>query len=431
VPLLIELAGADSARLDSSLAAAAAADVLVDQLKLPADGVPPNNFAPERYQARDGGLALLPYSSSDLELTTLAALVGPERFDDRRMAAYLSGVAADREETRERHVIALAGLAALGEPVLPELRVAAEDPNLTIRERLFVGIGAARIGDAGMARSIAAELIGTYGEQTAGQVRLRVGKTAVDSTEATAFAAVLAASVGDRRAPLLWASVEANPSPEAIFGLQAVAYGESTLAWLDSVPARFAWTVDGKRTVVDLAPGGASSFTVTATQLAGLTIERLDGEVAVTTTWREPVAASALTPDPDVSITRRVSPIGPITAGDLVRVDIVVAFGPHATADCHMVTDHVPSGLVPVGNVAAWIDPNAEAALPDAGAPYAQGDQLVRWCAAPASEDQTIELRYFARVITPGTYVWQPAVVSASTAMDRASVTAETRIQIR
>ena len=81
--------------------------------------------------------------------------------------------------------------------------------------------------------------------------------------------------------------------------------------------------------------------------------------------------------------------------------------------------------------VSTWIDPDDESVLPDASLPYADGNQLVRWCAAPTSKDRTVELRYFARVITPGSYVWQPTVVVAAGATDRASVSPETRIEIR
>ncbi|HET9346777.1 MAG TPA: Ig-like domain-containing protein [Candidatus Limnocylindrales bacterium] len=431
VPLLVDLAGSDSARLDHSLGAAAAASLLVDRFGIPAASLPANDFTPERYQAADGGLALLPYASSDVELTALAALVDPGRFDEARMTAFLWAVVADPGETIERRSIALAGLAALGEAVLPELRSAAANAGLTTRQRLFAGIGLARVGDAAAARSIADTFLAEFGEQTAGQIRLRVAESAVENTDATTLAAILTASVGDRRAPLLWASVEAHPTTDQVLALQTAAYVEATLDWLDSRPARFAWTVDGERTVVDLAPGGAHSLTVTAAQLADLAVERLDGAVAVTTSWHEPVQVADLEPDPDATIRRTVSPPGAIRSGDLVRVDIAVTFGPDASAGCHQVTDHVPSGLVPVGTVAAWIDPDSEASLPDAGLPYDQGGQLVQWCATPSVDRPTVQLRYYARVITPGAYVWQPAVITASTATDRASVTPETRIEIR
>jgi uncharacterized protein YfaS (alpha-2-macroglobulin family) len=40
-------------------------------------------------------------------------------------------------------------------------------------------------------------------------------------------------------------------------------------------------------------------------------------------------------------------------------------------------------------------------------------------------------LRYFARVITPGRYVWEPAIVESRTAPDRAAMTKEVAIRIR
>jgi hypothetical protein len=95
------------------------------------------------------------------------------------------------------------------------------------------------------------------------------------------------------------------------------------------------------------------------------------------------------------------------------------------------VTDLVPSGLMPVSNLAAWVDPNEAATLATVGLPYAQGDQLVHWCAAPTKDKRTAELRYYARVVTPGSYVWQPAIVGAAAATHRVSSTPETRIEIR
>ena len=44
-----------------------------------------------RYQ-RDGGLSLMPYSSSDLELSSLVALMAPNGVDASQLAAYLYGI---------------------------------------------------------------------------------------------------------------------------------------------------------------------------------------------------------------------------------------------------------------------------------------------------------------------------------------------------
>ncbi len=90
---------------------------------------------------------------------------------------------------------------------------------------------------------------------------------------------------------------------------------------------------------------------VTAKQLTALTIEPVSGEIGVTTSWREAVKASSLEPDPDVTIRRKVTPSGTIGSADLVTVELTVDLGPTAPSGCHRVTEFVPSGLVPVGNL--------------------------------------------------------------------------------
>ena len=122
---------------------------------------------------------------------------------------------------------------------------------------------------------------------------------------------------------------------------------------------------------------------------------------------------------------------GKLSADDLVTVRLIVTFKPGAAKTCHEVIDHVPSGLVPVGNLAAWIDPDSEETRLPYTLPYLQTSQTVRWCAEPSRTSRVVELRYFARVITPGSYVWEPSIVDSATAGGRASLTAGSTIDIR
>ena len=204
------------------------------------------------YQTADGGLAILPYASSDLEASALAAIIGPERFNASRLEFYLSTISGNEAETRERRIVALAGLAGLGSAVLPEIRAAAADPDLTIRERLMLGLGAAALGDSGTARSIAGALVERYGEAVTDQARLQVGGSAADITAATALMALLAAANGDPLAPRFWAYVESNPGTEAPFALHAVGFVTQMLAHGSVKPASFAYQrrrrAQGRRT---------------------------------------------------------------------------------------------------------------------------------------------------------------------------------------
>ena len=213
---------------------------------------------------------------ADLELSAFVAIVGPNMVDRGRLASYLRGVMAGADETRERRLLAVAGLAGLGDPVLPEIQRLAADPGLTVRERLYVGIAAAAAGDLATARAVAAALIAAGGEQVGTVARLRAGSSAADTTTATALMAVLAAMIGDDRAPAFWEYVAANPDPDQLQSLRELAYVSASLERLGHHPASFAWSVDGKRQVVDLADGHAFQLSLTSSQLATLSIERVE-----------------------------------------------------------------------------------------------------------------------------------------------------------
>ncbi len=431
VPLLVDLASAGSARLDRAIAAERASAILAERFGSARQDVS-GALDAGPYQTQDGGLALLPYSSSDLQLSALIGIVAPDSIDRPSLEAYLQNRRSPGE-TRERRMVALAGLAGLGTPVLREVQAAAADPELTIRERLMIGLGAAALGDAATARSIAASLAAGYGDVLGREARLSVGSSSIDVTAATALMAVLAASIGEPNAAAYWRYVEANPSTDDPHSLEALGYASWTLDRLPAAATSFAYSIGGVRTVVDLAAGEALEVTLTAAQRAHLALEQLSGATGVTTTWRELVGAANLMRDPDVSISRSVTPIGAIDSDDLVQIDLIVSFRATAATGCHQVTDLLPSGMVPLGSTSGWVDPETVEPSKSAGIvlPYGQAGQRVYFCAERPAGAGSANLRYFARVVTPGSYVWEPAMVDSRTAPNRAALTPEMRIEVR
>jgi hypothetical protein len=432
LPLLVDLASGGGARLDRGLAAEVAATILKERFGS-SPGEPTSDFQADRYQDSNGGLALLPYASSDLELSAMVAIVAPDSVNRVRLQGYLRNVLGASDETRERRMFALAGLAGLGDSVLPAVRAAAADPDLTIRERLMIAIGAATMGDAATARSIADSLIAEHGERLGQQARIRVGSTAADITHSTALMAVLEAAIGDDRASSFWAYVEGNPEIDALNVLPAAAFVSRSLDRQPVKQASFAYAVNGTRRVITLDTAESLTLTLTAAQLKTLVLERISGAVGVTTTWREAADASVFKPDPDVTLTRAVTPSGTVDGSDLVRVDLRIKFGSQAASGCVLVTELVPSGLAPVGSLATWIDPDNEEARPDPSIvlPYDQTGGRVLFCAEPSPGLSERVLRYYARVITPGTYAWEPAIAESTSQADRAAFTAVTQIVVR
>jgi hypothetical protein len=431
--LLFDLADPHSARLENVLAGAVAASLARDRFATPV-ATDPSAFDADAYQTPDGGLAVVPYASSDLESSVLAGLIAPDEFDASRLTAYLAAIAADPKETRERHVFALAGLAGLGAGVLPELRAAAADPDLTIREHLMLGIGAAALGDAKTAHEVASALIDGYAEAQGDAARLRAGNVSADVTEATALMALLAAANDDPIATRFWAYVETNPDKDATYALHAVGFVSRMLDHAAPTSASFAYTIDGKRNAVTLGHGEAFHLTLIASQVSAFTVEPLSGRVAVTTSWREPVDPATFSVDPDVSLSRTITPTGVIGSSDLVRVDLQVDFGRLSNAGCHTVTDLAPSGLIPVSSLRGWVGEGDEEQPPNMGTatlPYAQVGQRVDFCAAPTAGKSVADLRYFARVISPGTYTWETAIAQSPLSPGTAAMTGATTITIR
>ncbi len=128
-PLLLDATGVDSARMEDALAASLADSLLERWFSDAGRSDAAATFDGSAYQLADGGLAILPYASSDLEASALAAIVAPDRFDGPELEAYFENIAADEAETRERRAYALAGLGGLGAPALPRLRAAAVRPG--------------------------------------------------------------------------------------------------------------------------------------------------------------------------------------------------------------------------------------------------------------------------------------------------------------
>jgi hypothetical protein len=167
-------------------------------------------------------------------------------------------------------------------------------------------------------------------------------------------------------------------------------------------------------------------MSVTPQQLAELRLEPVTGSTAVTTSWRQAIVATALPVDPDMTIARTVRPAkATVGSADLVVVELKVAFSARAAAGCREVTELVPSGLAPVGETGRWYDPESgeDPPSPSDILPYDQSGPRVSFCVDPRPDRRTFTLRYVARVVTPGTYAWEPAIAQDGSGDGPAAVT--------
>ena len=86
---------------------------------------------------------------------------------------------------------------------------------------------------------------------------------------------------------------------------------------------------------------------------------------------------------------------------------------------------------MPVGILREAIDPETGEVVPGVSYPEEQTGQRVVFCADATRETPVVRLRYVARVITVGRYLWEPTVVESRSGPDRAAIVPAREIEIR
>lgn len=417
---LVGLASTTSARFDRLAAADAARLLLISEFGFDENEVPDPRFEPGRFQR--SGIALLPYASDDPELSALTALVAPDTISLGSLRGYLLGLAESDESTREMRLMALAGLAGLGDDVLERLRASAAG-DLTIRESLWLALGLEAVGDENAARTIERDLLELHGERFGPWVRLGVGSNLEDTLNAARLLLMLSARLGEPFARDVLRYLDDHPSSERAIALERLAYVRAGMDRLPRAPGRFAWTVSGERHEVELKPGGTSTLVLTAPQRSTLQLEPLAGELAVVTSWTGREAK--LPSGGGVAISRSVSPANDASDAQLVRVEITFDLGSVPINGCWQIRDIAPSGLVPIERSWEWPDDDT---VSRAG-PYDIDGQVVYWCVTRTSQNRSVT--YTARVVSPGTYTWEPAVMQSVDAPELGSATEAFEFTIR
>ncbi len=158
------------------------------------------------------------------------------------------------------------------------------------------------------------------------------------------------------------------------------------------------------------------TLALTAAQREAFELRALEGELFVTSSWLAEARYDELVSHESVTLQRLVSPADHAPADDLVHVTLKVHLTDPLKSTCYQVTDLLPSGLAPVSQT-AWPGMDPELILP-----YEVEGQRVSWCIGTDRAD--ISLGYSARVVSAGTYRWEPAVIQAVAAPEIGSATA-------
>ena len=376
----------------------------------------PENESLLPYQQSDGGIAMLPYSSSDAELSAKVALTYPDAFDRSRLAGYLWSLADDAKVTREQAIRALSGLAALGEPVLLRLRKFSEEPDLGWREKLALARGLEAAGDREASRAWLEKLLESS-ESRDGMTRLVVDKEERSILEETAEAAALAVSVAHPKAAELEAYLQSNWNNETTNDLDRAAFLAHILPTLHAGNVSVGYTIGGKEESFDLKDGATKWLTLTRDEAKAFRVTSATGPAAATFIRRTPGLPATVK---DVGLMREYTvgdrPITELAEGMTVNVTLYPSFSVTAQDGCYVIRDHVPSGLSPLVTLA--YDPYG--GVRDSYPIYVEPQELGF---VSCKDELPHPIKYRVRVVSKGTYVAEPAIMQS---MESPRVTALT-----
>jgi len=363
------------------------------------------------YQTHSGGIAILPYAEADLQTTVMLI---PFILDDVNLPAlrgYLRGIA--EISTTDNRMLALYGLAMLGEPVLLELQRYAALPDLSVRNAAYVALGLVALGEMQPARELYDSHIAPHIEHIAPYYRIDTGGDRRDILDATSITALLAAQLGMPESIGLHDYAARNRSANPLMQIERLAFISYEIENHTDTAAGITYTLFGETITRDLGQGGQFTLRIPAQNMGEFNLISTRGEVGAVSIIRTPLEEMDLA-ESDISIRREFFRAGTNVSttsfeqGELVRVQITMDYSARAMRGSYVITDFLPAGLVHVANSARFGDRS----------------DVTGWWAHAMTEGQRITFfdyngrfdrrhtyYFYARAINPGVFLAEETLV--------------------
>ncbi len=371
---------------------------------------------------KGGGIAILPHASSDAALSSRVAYVYPDAFDRVALAGYLQSLLEDEDMDRESQIEALAGLAALGEPVLLDLRVVAELEDLTWRERLSVIRGLVAIGDLEAARPHFNMLLDGIEEQD-GRMIAELSEEEFENKEATMELAAHAIRLADGRADALRKGVRTTWAWGAYTPLAQADYLRAAIPAAIGGTATVTYDVNGDSKTIELVDGWPERVHLTADEARSFKVTNVEGPSELTYLKRVTTMPEE---DARVKITRRYVQHGqtaPQTlkdGGPRITVELTATFAHDAPSGCYTIRDHVPAGLSALTSGTFWWSKGTSYV-----SPFEAENPTFVVC---TGWNRTI--RYEVKPSARGSYLAEPAVIQHMRFPSVTAISSEQRVTV-
>lgn len=422
-----------SIRLDDTAASILASDILhsdFDQLETDRSNV-------LNYQLENGGLAQFIYSSADTAVSALVADAIPDRFGQEALVGYFQDQLRTQDVDGIVRLQALYGLASLKQPVLTELQTI-DSSRLDFDHSLYLALALAKAGDWESARTIYRTTIRPALTFVDDQAWLTNQKDGDLQAKKTALVAVLAGHIRERDdIDDLWRYIDSHNPTSDRDSLEEVVVLRDLLTMTTPKLASLTYTAGTKKDTFELRPGESKTIRLTPEELKALTFSGISGEPMAISYYDNYGKPEDIKQDSSISLTRTYSVDGRETntwsEGDIVKITLRPRVK-KSVNNGYQITDFLPSGIVPITNtyqrgLGGSADPCDSTWYPMTILQNSISFTYHYWEQAPKCSDMRIN--YYARVVTPGSYRANPAVMQSNEIGTSITLTKENRVEIK
>jgi uncharacterized protein YfaS (alpha-2-macroglobulin family) len=397
-------------RLDQKLARKLSAKLLRNYFDEP--GYYDEDLDISRYQAEDGGLALLTYGSSDPQLSAKMCSLASGEIDREALAGYFKRLLNNPDTTPEDAAYCYWGLAALKKPVLLDIRAILETPGITPEIRLILGVALAEIGDFQGASEIYLDFIKNSGKVTETYAWIEK-ETRDDSIDATALCALIALRINAPEKIKLFNYITSNSTSELLVNLERMVFVTNYIngASLDS---SFSYEINGDKKQVELKKGAYYRLDLTPEKLSALKFGNVRGKVAVAASYVAPIGEIRAGGGNIVSLERTYTTVGksgPATSfnrSDTIKITLMPKFGTTAPDGYYEITDVLPAGF-------RFVRPDYASSKGEGNWWYPNevtGQKIVfGYYYNKNNPYRRSSITYYAKAVSPGTYTSDNAAI--------------------
>ncbi len=360
----------------------------------------------ENYQIDDGGIALLPYSSSDTLLSAKVASVAKDMFDMYKLKAYFTDVVENENSTSEDVAAAYWGLAALNEPVLLDIQNLIKDSNLNLKEKTMLAIGLAEIGDTIKAEEIYVDVLNSKGKQSGNFMYIDNGIDKDDILENTSLMSILSLKLDRDEKYAFLRYVKNGRTKDILTNLEQLMFVMEGMPQID-ISASFTYKLNGEKHEVQLRKNDRFKLFLNQSELKDIRFRDIKGDIVACVSYIGSIKDLVGSESENMNLNRRYSTTivreGSFKHSDLIKITITPEFLKSAQYGTYEITDILPAGLRYVSSSGKNISHPIER----------DGQRLVfSYYYGPKQFRESII--YYARAVTPGTYTVDNAVIKHS-----------------